>query len=205
MADRQHRSTVIVVIGAVVLALLSPLTARSASPLVAEAQRLSQIADAPASTLDRGGIGRDFSASQSLAGLGVPIGAEVLSPVSIGDPPSIVLKASFNRSGARVLAAPPAGTVVTGRATWYCCTKGYHGMAVVALPGAYGGHYDAYPASRYVTICADRCVRLPVVDYCGCYWGTPSQKVADLSPEAWAAVSDKAQSAGVISISIHFE
>ena len=205
MPDHSPRATVIVVVGAVVLALLSPLTARSASPLVAEAQRLAQIADTSAVALDRGGIGRDFSASQSLAGLGVPIGAEVLSPVAFADPPSIVLRATMTKKVARVLAAPLAGTVVNGRATWYCCTKGYSGMAVVALPGAYGGHYDAFPASRYVTVCADRCVRLPVVDYCGCYWGTASQKVADLSPEAWAAVSDKGQSAGVISVSLHFE
>jgi len=115
------------------------------------------------------------------------------------------MSAKLVKAGARVLPAPSAGTVVNGRATWYCCSRGYHGMAVVALPGALGGHYDAPPASWYVTVCADRCVRLPVVDYCGCYWGTASQKVADLSPEAWAAVSDKGQSAGVISVSLHFE
>ena len=195
-----------VVAAAVMLALLSPLTARSASPLVAEAQRLSQIVEAPPeSTLDRGSAGRELSATRSLALLGRQIGAEVLSPATYADPPSIVMTASLSRAGARVLAAPSSGTVVNGRATWYCCTRGYRGLAVVALPGALGGHYDPYPASWYVTVCADRCVRLPVVDYCGCYWGTPSQKVADLSPEAWAAVSNKGQSAGVISVSLHFE
>jgi hypothetical protein len=101
------------------------------------------------------------------------------------------------------VAAPPPGGSISGQATWYCCTIGYRGQAVVALPGALGGHYDPVPASRYVTVCADRCVQLPVVDYCGCFWGTASQKVADLSPEAWAAVSDTALSRGVISVTVH--
>jgi hypothetical protein len=102
-----------------------------------------------------------------------------------------------------VVVAPPSGSSVSGGATWYCCTIGYRGQAVVALPGALGGHFDPAPASRYVTVCADRCAQLPVVDYCGCYWGTASQRVADLSPEAWAAISDTSLSRGVIQVTVH--
>jgi hypothetical protein len=102
------------------------------------------------------------------------------------------------------VAPPPlTGDTVSGKATYYCCTLGYRGQAVVALPAAFGGHYDAPPAARYVTICADRCASIPVVDRCGCYWGTPSQKVADLSPEAWAAITDRSRSMGVVQVTIH--
>ena len=95
------------------------------------------------------------------------------------------------------------GDTVRGKATYYCCSLGYRGQPVIALPAAYGGHYDAPPAARYVTVCADRCASLPVVDRCGCYWGTASQKVADLSPEAWAAVTDRSKSLGVVQVTIH--
>lgn len=105
---------------------------------------------------------------------------------------------------AKIVASPPiTDNAITGKATWYCCTAGWRGQAVVALPGALGGGYDAPPAARFVTVCADRCVVLPVVDYCGCYWGTAGQKVADLSPEAWAAVSDSGLSRGVITVTVH--
>ncbi len=103
-----------------------------------------------------------------------------------------LLRRVANPAPVIVYVSPPKidGSTVSGRATWYCCSAGWRGLAVVALPGALGGHYAAPPATRYVTVCAQRCARLPVVDYCDCYWGTSDQKVADLSPEAWNAISD---------------
>jgi hypothetical protein len=122
-------------------------------------------------------------------------------------PPSLIMTATIlpRPTSAKVSPPPAGGTVVTGTATWYCCSAGWQGEAVVALPGALGGHYDSPPAALYVTVCADRCVRLPVADYCGCYWGAANQKVADLSPEAWAAVTDRGLSAGVVTVTVQFE
>ena len=206
MPDQPRRFAVLVIAGAMAIGLLSPLTARSASPLVVEAQRLLAIADSPARLTDRGPISRSLSASRSLVTVGQPIGPEELSPVTLAAPPVIEMKATLIRkaSSAKVVPPPTGGTVVTGKATWYCCSAGWRGQAVVALPGALGGHYDAPPAARFVTVCADRCVVLPVVDYCGCYWGTANQRVADLSSEAWAAVTDRGLSAGVVTVTLHF-
>lgn len=206
MPDKPRRVAVLVAAGALAIGLLSPLTARSASPLVVEAQRLLAIADTSSPETDRGPAARSLSASRSLATAGQPLGAEELSPVGAVVPPSLVMTATMlpRSSSAKVMPPPVGGTIVTGKATWYCCSAGWQGQAVVALPGALGGHYDAPPAARFVTVCADRCVLLPVVDYCGCFWGTASQKVADLSPEAWAAVTDRGRSAGVVTVTLHF-
>jgi hypothetical protein len=205
LPDLLRRVALLTIVSAVAIGLLAPLTARSAPPTSVESMRLLAAADRPLSGTDRSTRGgREQSAALSLATLTQPIGMENLGDdAALATPPSAPMEATLYRRVVKTVPAPVGGATITGKATWYCCSLGWRGEAVVALPGALGGHYDAPPASRFVTVCADRCAVLPVVDYCGCLWGTESQKVADLSPEAWAAVSDSGLSRGVITITIH--
>jgi hypothetical protein len=207
LPDLTRRVVVLTFLAAVGISMLAPVTARSAAPWAVATQHLLDVAaDGEARIEDRGASGRERSASLSLAQIPAPIVPETLSPI---DPPAapgaISMKATLYPRATSSVAAPPTnGTTVTGRATWYCCSLGWRGQAVVALPGALGGHYDAPPAASSVTVCADRCVVLPIVDYCGCSWGTASQKVADLSPEAWAAITDRSLSMGVVTVTLRF-
>jgi hypothetical protein len=211
LPDLLRRVAVLTIVSGVGIALLTPLTVRSALPDASEVTGLLDVADRVGATLDRSTLaGRERSAALTLFQLARPIPAEDLDPAaSLPTPASAPMQATLYRKPTPapkpvVTVAPPAsGGSITGSATWYCCTSGYRGQAVVALPGALGGQFDPAPPSRYVTVCADRCAQLPVVDYCGCYWGTANQKVADLSPEAWAAISDSSLSRGVITVTVH--
>ncbi|HLA65088.1 MAG TPA: hypothetical protein VK600_00735 [Candidatus Saccharimonadales bacterium] len=206
MPDLTRRVVVLTFLAAVGISMLAPLTARSAAPWTAATQHLLDAGNGQATIVDRGASNRERSASLSLAQVPAPIGPETLSPIAPPAPPqAAAMKATlYPRAISRVVPPPASGTTVTGRATWYCCSAGWRGQAVVALPGALGGHYDAPPAAHSVTVCADRCVVLPIVDYCGCSWGTANQKVADLSPEAWAAITDRSLSMGVVTVTLRF-
>jgi hypothetical protein len=96
-------------------------------------------------------------------------------------------------------AEPSEPPVVTGIASNYAGTAGWMGEATIALPGDLGGRYTG-DVSGIVTVCADRCARLPVVDWCDCYRGTADERVADLSDAAWELISDAPRSRGLIEV-----
>lgn len=207
MPDLLRRVAVLILVSAVAVGMLAPLAAGSATAVSIESQTLRAATGRPVTLAARtSGDGRERSAALSLAAVAEPIGPEAVDFAALANPPSVAMEPIlYSRlRSARVSPPPLSGTVVSGKATWYCCSRGWRGQAVVALPGALGGRYKAPPSSYQVTVCADRCVVLPVVDYCGCSWGTADQKVADLSPEAWAAVTDSALSRGVVRVTIRF-
>jgi hypothetical protein len=98
-----------------------------------------------------------------------------------------------------MLPVAPEPAQIVGIASNYPGTAGWMGDATVALPGDLGGRYTG-AVNGFVTVCATRCARLPVVDWCQCYWGTDDERIVDLSHSAWALVSDSPVSEGLIEV-----
>lgn len=211
MAHSVRRAAAVTIASALLIGVFAPLVVGSATApdptpaaLVADPDATSNLL---AASLSRGAASDRSVPFSRPSSDGVSGGFDDLG-LGLESPPSIVMKPTIIGGATPQIVARPAPTSgsVTGKASWYCCTRGWRGQAVVALPIALGGHYDPAPdASLYVTICADRCARIPVVDACGCHYGTATQKVADLSPEAWAAITDRDRYVyGVVIVTITF-
>ena len=212
MAHPVRRAAAVTIASALLIGAFAPLVVGSAAAPDPSPTALLAAADPTLDplvvTASRGAASdRAAFAGRQASGPATSVGAEDLG-LGLQDPPSVVMKPTIWGGATPKIVARPAPTSgsVSGKASWYCCTRGWTGQAVVALPQALGGHYDPAPdASLWVTICADRCARIPVVDACGCHYGTDAQKVADLSPEAWAAVSSKDRYIyGVVQVTIYF-
>ena len=96
-----------------------------------------------------------------------------------------------------------SGEKIKGIASNYAGTAGFFGTPGVALPGKFGGRYTGH-VNGHVTVCADRCATLPIIDWCFCkvYPSRHPIRIVDLNYEAWRLVSDAPLEEGLIPVTI---
>ncbi|MGH2483679.1 MAG: hypothetical protein ACRDE9_04400, partial [Candidatus Limnocylindria bacterium] len=192
MPDLLRRGAVHVIVVALIVAALAPQALAATPPDHVTQRLLDAVESSPASLVAaRGSTSQRTLAAFAPASDRAPLAAEQFHPNGVAVPPSVAMSPDLVSTAAQVVSQPGGGRTISGKASWYCCTRGWDDAAVVALPIALGGHWTTPPAIFSVVVCAERCATLPVGDACACYWGEASQKVVDLSPAAWAAITDK--------------
>ena len=205
MPDLLRRGAVHVIVVALIVAALAP-QAVAATPTDAATQQLLAAVDASpvAATAARGTASQRSLAPGATTS--ILTGVEQFHPDGVAAPPTVGMSPTLIGQPLQWVSQPGGPPTISGKASWYCCTRGWGDSAVVALPIALGGHYFPPPGGFTVTVCADRCAVLPVGDACGCSWGYAGQKVIDLSPAAWAAITDKDKWVyGVVAVTVYLD
>ena len=206
MPDLLRRGAVHVIVVALIVAALAPQAVAATPPDPATQRLLAAVEASPASAFAvRGTASQRSLAAFSTVSDRVPAG-ERFHPNGVAAPPSVTMSPTLIGSPIQWVGQPGGAATISGKASWYCCTRGWGEAAVVALPIALGGHWWVPPGGFWVVVCADRCARLPVGDACGCSWGQVGQKVIDLSPAAWAAITDKDRWVyGVVNVTVYLD
>lgn len=207
MPDLLRRGAVHVIVVGLIVAALAPHAVAATPRDHVTQQLLAAVEASPASLV----AVRGFASQRTLAAFApvsdrVPLGREQFHPNGVAAPPSVTMSPTLVSAPVPWVSQPGGGATISGKASWYCCTRGWDDAAVVALPIALGGHWTTPPAVFSVVVCADRCALLPVGDACACYWGEAGQKVVDLSPAAWAAITDKDRWVyGVVNVTVYLD
>ena len=123
----------------------------------------------------------------------------VIEPTRPSDAPQPTLVAKVESvSTPRPSAAPartqsPVGRSAKGVATYYCCTHGYpSGAYAAAGPELRIGKWRG----RYVRVCGSVCIRVRLVDWCGC----PSNHIIDLYPEMFRKLAPLSR--GIVRVTV---
>jgi hypothetical protein len=207
LPDLLRRGAVHVIVVALIVAALAPQALAATPPDHVTQQLLAAVEASPVSLVAvRGSTSQRTLAAFAPASDSVPLGAEQFHPNGVAAPPSVTMSPTLIGNPIQWVSQPGGAATISGKASWYCCTRGWGAAAVVALPIALGGHWWVPPGGFSVTVCAERCAVLPVGDACACHWGQVGQKVIDLSPAAWAAITDKDRWVyGVVNVTVYLD
>lgn len=207
MPDQLRRGAVHVIVVALIVAALAPQAVAATPPDPGTQHLLAAVEASPTVALTlRGSASQRSLAAIEAASRPADSTVERFHAAGVASPPAVGMSATLIGAPVEWVSQPDESGTITGTATWYCCTMNWGDAAVAALPIALGGHYYPPPGGFSVVVCADRCARIPVGDACGCHWGQVGQKVIDLSPAAWAAITDKDRYVyGVVTVTVYLD